>query len=188
VNAQTPSTKRIVAEGLLIALSAVRMAVKNRIIIGALREHRDYDQAEYAAIAQHELHLLALQNTDTARRVGRLRRALANVRWTESLSEDQRLDLRQLTRRRRVHRRLAVALHEVAADDAQVARLVEQAQADASQEIGRALSARLIAQDVDRREPDYEKRRADRARDLVSIDLAALRSDKSTPSAAEAEH
>jgi hypothetical protein len=182
VNAQTPSTKRIVAEGLLIALSAVRMAVKNRIIIGALREHRDYDQAEYAAIAQHELHLLALQNTDTARRV------LANVRWTESLSEDQRLDLRQLTRRRRVHRRLAVALHEVAADDAQVARLVEQAQADASQEIGRALSARLIAQDVDRREPDYEKRRADRARDLVSIDLAALRSDKSTPSAAEAEH
>jgi hypothetical protein len=46
----------------------------------------------------------------------------------------------------------------------------------------------LIAQDVDRREPDYEKRRADRARDLVSIDLAALRSDKSTPSAAEAEH
>lgn len=188
MTAQAPSTRRIVAEGLLIALSAVRMAVKNRIIIGALREHRDYDQAEYAAIAQHELHLLALQNTDTARRVGRLRRTLANVRWTESLSEDQRLDLRQLTRRQRVHKRLAVALHEVAADDAQVARLVEQAQADASQEIGRALSARLIAQDVDRREPDYEKRRADRARDLVSIDLAALRSDKSTPSGAEADH
>ena len=43
----------MVDEGLFIALSAVRMAVKNEIIIGALREHADYDPETYADAARN---------------------------------------------------------------------------------------------------------------------------------------
>jgi hypothetical protein len=168
------ATQRIVDEGLLIALSAVRMAVKNHIIVGALREHTDYHESEYAAVAKDELTALAHQNEEDAERVGGRRKHLSKSRWTHELTEDQRHDLGQLARRRRMHKRLAKALLGVADDDEQVARLVDEAQHDASHEIRKALAARLIGQTVDRRERNYERLRAARIQDLVRIDLAAL--------------
>ena len=64
-----PSTARIVDEGMLIALSAVRMAVKNGIIVGALRDHSDYDPERYAALARHELEQVARENDEDSTRV-----------------------------------------------------------------------------------------------------------------------
>ncbi|TFC92429.1 MULTISPECIES: hypothetical protein [Cryobacterium] len=170
------SMERIVEEGLLIALSAVRMAVKNHIIVGALREHRDFADADYAAAARTELNRLVLQNEEDAERTGRQRKNLARQRSAFELTDDRRLDVRQLGLRRQVHLKLAVALRTVADDDAQVAGLLDRARQDASEEIGAAVAARLADQVIDRRDPDYGQRRAERIRVLVSTDLAALRS------------
>jgi hypothetical protein len=170
-----PQVKRIVDEGLLIALSAVRMAVKNGIIVGALGDHFDYDPARYAVLARDELDRLIRQNDEDARRVGRLRRALTTARWSSSLTEDQRGDVSQLALRRRVHKKLAAALGAVAGDGEHVARLVEGARRAASDEINDAVTARLIRLSIDARDPDYEQRRAARTEMLVHLDLALLK-------------
>ncbi|TFC84437.1 hypothetical protein E3T28_03595 [Cryobacterium sinapicolor] len=168
------SFERIVDEGLLIALSAVRMAVKNHIIVGALREHRDFAGADYTAATRSELTRQATHNEEDAERVGRQRKAVGRQRSAFDITDDDRLEVRQLALRRRVHLKLAGALRAVARDDEQVADLLERARTDASEEIGAALANRLVEQVVDSREPDYAQRRAERMRALVSTDLAAL--------------
>lgn len=165
---------RIVDEGLLIALSAVRMAVKNDIIVGALKDHADYAAARYAGNAIYRLSELAQQNVDDGLRVGRQRKVLARARWSNDLSEDQHGDIRQFALRRRVHTRLAAALTAVAADSVQVAQIVEMARQAASGEIQDAVSARLVRLAIDDRDPDYALRRAARTEMFVLIDLALL--------------
>lgn len=165
----------IVNEGLKIALSAVRMAVKNDIIVGALGDHTDYDPERYAVAARHELHLLTRQNEQYARRVRGLRKELIRSRWTSDLTEDQHHDIIQLKLRRRVHERLAEALEAVAADDDKVARLVRRAQRAASDEVSDAVSSRLIRLNIDGHDPDYEARRAARTEVFLHIDLALLK-------------
>jgi hypothetical protein len=165
----------MVDEGLFIALSAVRMAVKNEMIIGVLREHTDYDSGAYADVARNELAVLIRQNDSYARRVRRLRKTLKRSRWTTDLTEDQRADISQLRLRRRVHEKLSLALRAVSEDDRHVARLVERAQRAASDEIRAAVSAKLVRLAIDGRDPEYEDRRAARTEVFVSIDLAVLR-------------
>ncbi|TFC68204.1 hypothetical protein [Cryobacterium sp. TMT2-4] len=172
------SFERIVDEGVLIGLSAARMAVKNHIIVGALREHRDFADADYTAAVRSELVRLATQNEEDAERVGRQRKVLSRQRSAFEITDDDRLHVRQLALRRSVHLKLAGALRAVAADDEQVADLLKRARTDASEEIGAALAARLVEQVVDRREPDYAQRRAERVRVLVNTDLAALMSNR----------
>jgi hypothetical protein len=56
-------------EGLLIALTAIRMAVKNRIIVGALRDQKQYLPESYLEVARDEIASLALQNDVLAARL-----------------------------------------------------------------------------------------------------------------------
>ena len=167
--------ERIIDEGLLIALSAVRMAVKNHIIVGALREHDNFDEASYATVARDELLLLAVQNEEDSARVAKERRELASRRWSQGFTEDERLDLGRLARRRRAHQGLALILHAVADDDEKLAAIVENAQHDASYEIRKALAARLIRQTVDGHAPGYARMRKERIKYLLAIDFAMLR-------------
>jgi len=172
----TPSTARIVDEGMLIALSAVRMALKNRIIVAALRDHNDYDPSVYAALARQELHEVARQNDEDSTRVERLGSYLARTtgKGKGRELENKRRDVVRLGRRRTLHDNVAERLREIAADDDRVAEIVEKARADALQEINDALSARLLAQKVDPRQPGYAAERAERMRAVGKIDLAAL--------------
>jgi hypothetical protein len=181
VNAELPDLERTVEEGLLIALSAVRMAVKNDIIVGALREHFDYDSARYADNARTELHHLARQNEDYARRVSRMGRELSSKK-RRNLTDDQRHDLKQFALRFRAHERLTLALDAVADDDEQVARIVASAQRSASEEVSSAVSSKLIELAVDESAPDYARHRSERLEAFVLINLAMLKSkhDKAT--------
>ncbi|MFO7690767.1 MAG: hypothetical protein R6W83_09495 [Cryobacterium sp.] len=173
VPSDEPSEARIVDEGIMIALSAVRMAVKNHIIVGALREHRDFDRLEYAETARAELDTLARQNEEYAERVGELRKDIIRKRWKTELTLDQKGDLVQLALRRRVHERLAIALDTVSRDPDALQDVVRDSQQDASREIGSALSTKLM-QVIDRRDPNYERGRAFRLQTLISVDLADL--------------
>jgi hypothetical protein len=168
------SEDRIVDEGLLISLSAVRMAVKNHILVGALREHLDFDDADYAATARHELDVLARQNEEYGVRVTEMRDELVKARWKLELTRDQRADVKQFALRRRVHDRLTAELDAVSQNDEKVSEIVAKAKADASHEFAQALAAKLIRQNVDGSEPDYERKLAERRSAFVRIDLAKL--------------
>ena len=148
-----PPISRIVDEGLLIALSAVRMAVKNDVIVAGLAEHADYDIARFADTARRELIHLARENEESAERVRRQRKELTSMTWRLDLSQDELQDISQLRLRRRVHRRLAKALIAVADDDDQVANLVREAQTAASDEVRRAMRMRLITLAIDPTDP-----------------------------------
>ncbi|WEO76649.1 hypothetical protein BJQ94_14965 [Cryobacterium sp. SO2] len=171
-----PTTTRIVDEGMLIAMSAVRMALKNRIIVGALREHADYDPAEYAALARQELHEVARQNDEDSTRVERLGSYLSRTTGSGKSREleNKRRDVIRLGRRRTLHDRVAERLRALADDDERVAALVEQARTDALQEVNDALATRLLAQRIDPHQPGYAAARAERMRAVGAIDLAAL--------------
>lgn len=173
--------ERIVDEGLLIALSAVRMAVKNHIIVGALRDHDDFDESSYQTVARDELIMLAVQNEEDAARVAQERRELASRRWSQGFTEDERLDLVRLARRRRAHKGLALVLHGVAEDEVKLAAIVEDAQRDASYEIRKALAARLIRQTIDGNAPGYARMREERIKYLLAIDFAMLRDRRTGP-------
>ena len=168
-----PSLNEIVEEGLLMSLFAARMAVKNRIIVGALREHTDFSPEDYARAAREELCRIARQNEADARRVVRARKKLLNLRWTESLGDFRRGDVRQLALRRRVYEALARALRAVSVDEERLAVLVESARVDAGDEIAAALTSRLLAQDFEH-EPDYLINRFERLNELETIDIPAL--------------
>lgn len=170
-----PPLSRIVDEGLLIALSAVRMAVKNDIIMAGLAEHADYDLARFADTSRRELLRLALENQESAQRVRRQRKDLTSMTWRVDLSQDQLQDISQLKLRRRVHRRMATALIEVADDDDRVAEIVRDAQVAASDEVRRAMRSRLIKLAIDPADPEYGRRKAERTDMFVNIDLALLK-------------
>jgi hypothetical protein len=181
VSGNQPSIGRMADEGLLITLSAVRMAVKNSIIVTALREKVNFAEADYAAIARTELRALSKRNTLDAERVERQRKRLSKTKWSLSFSDDSRQDIVLLAKRRKVYERLAEALAAVAEDEEQVTELVAAAQGDAGAELGAAVSARLIDQAKVPTEPDYQEKREDRMRDLVNIDLAMLKATKTVP-------
>jgi hypothetical protein len=65
----TVPSSRATDEGLLIALTAIRMAVKNRIIVGALRDQKQYLPESYVEVARDEIASLALQNDILAARL-----------------------------------------------------------------------------------------------------------------------
>jgi hypothetical protein len=134
----------------VIARSAVRMAVKNRIIVDAIREDRDYDPAAMATVAQRELDSLAAQSEATA-----------PTQSTERYAT--------------VYRELAKALLSLSADCDSIEQLVEEAREAAWSEISTVLRSTLDARARDPREdPEYERLRAGRLRQLVSVDLAQL--------------
>ena len=166
---------RIVDEGVLIALSSVRMAVKNDIIVAGLAEHADYDTARFADTTRRELLGLADENRESAIRVGLTRKALTSGTWRLDLSHDQLMDIRQLKLRKRVHKRLAAALDAVAEDEDHVARLVRDSQHAASDEIQDAMHTRLMRLSIDPLDPDYQSHRAERTEMFLLVDLALLK-------------
>ena len=174
MNAASVSAGRMTEEGLMITLSAVRMSVKNSIIVKALRDQINFSDVDYAAIARAELIKLSQRNLHDAERVDKQRKRLTKFKGTYSYDDDTRQDVKLLARRRKVYEHLAAALLEVAESTERVKEIVEGAQSDATAEIVEALSARFVEQALVALEPDYAQKRAQRMSDLVAIDIALL--------------
>ena len=141
--------ERVVDEGLMIATTAVRMSVKNHLIVDAIRDSLDYDAGALADVARAELEKLARQNVDAARE----QREARNIH---------------------IHRGLADALRALADDDDAVSGIVEKSREEAWREVSGVVSTVLAARSVDSRDPDYEAERDERLRELLSVDLAKL--------------
>ena len=140
---------RVVEEGMLIASTAVRMHVRNHLVVDVIRHDRDYDPAGLTLVAREEFELLAAQNdaTESTRHTQR------NVTVLHALSD---------------------ALRAAAADEAVLAAIVEQAREEAWREVSGVVAMTLAARAVDPRDPDYERDREKRIRALVNVDLAQL--------------
>lgn len=139
------------------------MAVKNRLIIDALRENRDYDPLALAAVAREEYLALAEQNDDSAARV-----------WEDGQWVDEPSDSERNQRKREVLKGLAAAMRAEAGDDERLAVVVADARLAAWDEIGKVVEAKLEAPPEIVRDATYELERAGRIRALKEIDLAGL--------------
>jgi len=166
---------QVVGEGALIGESVVRMAVRNRVIVDALREHKDVDRDELSVFAARELETLAVRERESADRVRvrRERQLQADAaRKRSALDPD---DIDESRRREELHRRMADAFAERSTDTARLVDIVERSLTDAWSEIGPVLIERAGERSlVLDRDPDYERERNDRVGDLLALDLASL--------------
>ena len=165
----------VVEDALKIAYHGVRMAVKNHLIVNALRDGKPFDEAELEEFARAEYHELAETNRQAA------------VRAQRDLDRDEtRTGGRVYPGGKPVvvepeHRRKPIALRAVAdaydstaVEPARLKQLVDEAKAAAWDEVGGTLAARLSAPRVDD-DPDYAAFREERLMRFVEEDLAALR-------------
>lgn len=160
---ELPPIEHVVEDGMLIAISAVRMAVKNRLIVDALREDRAFDAEALAEVARDELLELARQNDDSTARV-----------WADGSWDDEPSDSERNQRKREVLTGLAAALRAEAADAERLAILVDDAKTAAWQEVGGVLAARIQPEETFVRDATYESEREGRIRALKEVDLAGL--------------
>lgn len=186
--------ERVVDDGVLISMWSVRMAIKNRLIVGALRDDLPFDEAALRAAAREEILAVAAENDDTADRLEGHREAAdaleggmdfdfsgygfgsSAARPAPAVDEEHR-------RRPRVHRLLAKALRAKAEDEDALAELVSAAQTDAVDDVGREILARAFrvaepAGFVPGSDDDYEAERSIRLRMFLDFDLAALEEDR----------
>ncbi|MBM7503006.1 hypothetical protein ACFPER_05970 [Agromyces aurantiacus] len=187
---KTPSFDEMLEEGLLMAESAGRMALKNRLIVGALRGDEPYSDERSAAMAREVLYELVQEADEGAEHIAAERESAARREGRSQHQHDyHRGDLLNLRRREKVHAAVAKALWTRRGDDEYIERLVERARDDAWHELGAA-----IEQELDRRwprfdeEPDYADHRAERMEvvaDDLSRELARLAAQRAVESIPE---
>jgi hypothetical protein len=175
--------EQVVDEGVQLTMWSVRMAIKNRLIVAALRDGEDFNMAALMTAARAEMSARALENDETADRL-RVQEGIpagAAAPGSVRIAQDRPLTIGQVEaeehrRRPLVHRMLADALREKIDDDAFVAETVDRARRDAWQEVGRELTKRLKPPGfVPDRPADYERMRAGRVKRLIDVDLAKLK-------------
>ncbi len=170
---------RIVDEGVLIAESLVRMKIRNRVIVDALRDRKDLKRAKLAARAAKHLLKLAANELATAERV-RARRDDRDV--SDPLQDDQGYDddgLRESKRRETVHLALADGLTARAHDRAALRSLIEVARQEAWRDVAPVLESRATdAARVYLVDSRYAAERDDRIAAFIALDLAGLAAER----------
>ncbi len=152
----------LVDEAVLIAGSGVRMAVKNLIILRALRDGANYDEARIIDSVRQELQNMADEKDADAARLAALRADIQKRPGQPAHHDDyRRVDSDMIERREDVSHGLAVRLRELSEDDDYVKQLVDVAHAFAWDEIAASVEQKLLAaaQPVDDK---YEEYRDDR--------------------------
>ncbi len=168
--------EEIAEEGLMIAASAVRMAVKNRQIVRALRDRADYSEKAAMAATREVFRALAREKRDEVERLDEIIEATRDRPGRALHQTDYRKgDADRLERREQVSDILADRLDELAEDDAYVRGIVDAALASAWEEIGASITAKLLRRpELEAHTREYQERRAERLRELVKVDLPLL--------------
>ena len=167
-----PTFEQTFAEGLLVSESAGRMALKNRIIVMALRGEEPYDSDRAAAAAREVLHELVKEMDEVAEWSAHEREEAARREGRARHQHDyHRTDSWNLRLRERVNEAVAARLNELRADPAYLSEFAERARDDAWGEIAEVIEQRLAREwpeiEIDEA---YVRERDDRMRE-VSLDL-----------------
>ncbi|RXZ71420.1 hypothetical protein [Agromyces albus] len=167
-----PSFDEMLAEGVLVAESAGRMALKNRLIVFALRGEERFEPARAEAIARDVLYELVQEADEAAERAATERESASQREGRSAHQHDyHRVDTVNLRHRERVYAGVAKRLWELREDPDYLERFTEHARDAAWEDIAAAVEARL-----DREWPDievdaeYEAERDERTRELL-VDL-----------------
>ena len=167
--------EQVVREGALIGESVVRMTLRNRVIVDALRDRRDLDRTKLEKAAAKELETLADHEWESAERI-RFRRDRQRV--DDPLPDYESFDLEQLQeslRREKIHRSMSEAFAERATDEDALAAIVERSREEPWAEIGEVLvtraGERAFMAELD---PLYPAERDERMDALVALDLTEL--------------
>lgn len=156
-----------VSEGVLVARSALRLAVKNGVIMSTLRDARPWNTHEVTVLAREAVDSLSAELSATADRLDADAAALPThgrgAKRRSARLEADRLDLRARTARGVVR-----WLRHLRDDDSAIARLVETARDDTLTELTKA---RLQAEHEFANQSADERRRA---MEGVAADLREL--------------
>jgi len=172
-------TADAIAEGVAIATSAARLAVKNRILVGTIAQDESFEVEHYAADAREILLALAKESEEAAENLTRLRKR-AHGRYSDpSGTHDYRdRDVRNLRRRAKQSAGVAGKLRAMVEDTAALNALVEQARESAWADVANNLERRLQVEGMrPDQDPDYEVMRDARMQALRLVDLQSLAAD-----------
>ena len=174
---EPPDAHRIAEDGVLIAESVLRMTLRNRIIVDALRDRKDLDRQFLIAMASAEFESLADNEWATAERL-KLRRH--GIRVDDPWSEDSELITerrREGQRRESVHRAMSKAFADRAVESELLSAMVERARVEAWDEIAPVLVDRAVVHEPVR-DKEYEALRNERLGALLALDLSALAAER----------
>jgi len=170
-----PTVEELVEEGLLIAASAVRLAVANQLILRALRDRDDYDEAHARELVRAEMIALADEKDDDAQRLAATRVAAGTREGVALHQYDYRAaDTALLARREKVVRALAGRLRRLSEDGDYVAGVVARAHERAWDEVSGSLEAVLARTGPPADPEEYRRHRAERMRLVATVDLSEL--------------
>ncbi|WP_354496754.1 hypothetical protein [Mycetocola sp. 2940] len=163
-------------EGLLIARHGVTLAVRNRLIVRALKENEAFDDAATARIVDEELQRAAEEQRENAEGAQALHAVAGRSGGIADHAHDyHRIDTATLERRERLYLALEESLEASRNDPDFIAAMSERARDDAWKDIGDNVVSRLNQSMVSAAdEPDYVLYRPDRIRQLLEVDLASL--------------
>jgi len=165
----------VVNDGMLIAESVVRMTLRNRVIVDALRDGRDLDRTALADAAAAELEALADNEWESAQRV-RFRRE--GVRLDDPFPDENADEYRRESERReKVHVAMSTAFAERATRRDILDALVERARLEAWGEIAPVIVERA-SMDEPVADAAYAAEREERIGALIALDLAELANER----------
>ncbi|QPE04259.1 asparagine synthase [Microbacterium schleiferi] len=181
-------TADAVAEGVIIAIAAARLSIRNRILVDAIRNDSAFSFDALKPFARQTLEALADEQSAAADRArADWRRAWGKQSDPSGTHDYRGRDSRNLRRRARQYTGVAKELRERATDEAGLEHLIEQARDAAWGDVEANLERRLIVEgmrpDLD---PDYATMRGARMQSIRLIDLPRLASHQrrlSTPAA-----
>lgn len=139
------AVERATEDGLIIAEAAVRMAVKNRIIVAALRDGDDFDRHVVDLVVRSELIAIAVQTEENAERMMLISRGVRRAGGTGEHSGYRSEDQGALDRRRTIYEATAMRLRILAESEHELARLSRAARESAWHDVSTALDSRLAA-------------------------------------------
>ncbi len=168
--------EEIVEQGLLVADVAVRMQVKNAIIMNALKEHADYRKEQILEMVRDALNELAVERERDARHISRVRgeiRDRGRSAWSET--EYGSGDNRTLRHRQEVYEQVAAELRQRTENDTYLRETAERARKLAWEEIGNSLKERASHPYYSGgHDEEYRSEREQRIQQLIEKDLTAL--------------
>ena len=168
--------EEIVEQGLLVADVAVRMTVKNEIIMNALKRHADYDEAQIREMVRQATEDLAKERERDALHIARMRseiRDTGHSSWSESDYGND--DNRTLRHRQEVYEKVAEELQTRANDVDYLSDTAERARSMAWHEIGDSLKERATHPYYSGgASEEYQAARESRIQQLIEKDLTAL--------------
>jgi hypothetical protein len=167
-------------EGVQLSEYASRMAIKNRMIIDAVRGDEPFDRAFYEGMVREELGRLVAEAEQSSLRMED-ERASAGYATGRAASEHdyRRRDVDNLLRRQRVYEAVGRLLSERMNDPYYVEALYEAAHGDAWGEVAEAIEARMIRANAEPEEAvlPMSERERDAAKAFIARDLRVLEAE-----------